>query len=144
MVFFCACNKMKVYDRPCVYVVQEGDAAYSESSTVSAMSNNLVKTYNIVLSAEAMAETVNVVYDIVVGDGLKEGVDFELHRQPGNVTFLPGIHFQPVRITFKRSPVDETKDNSLTIRIVSTPEGTGIGMEGPSHRNSIHKILKIN
>mgnify|MGYP007033759645 FL=1 len=77
----------------------------SSSVTVSAKANT-IGTYNIYFSTPATGETVTLTYEVVAGDGLKEGVDFRLLQDENSITFLPGIYDMPVRIQWIAHPPD--------------------------------------
>ena len=70
-------------------------------------------------------------YEIVVGDGLQEGVDYELVTTGNQLTFEPGIYDMPIRIKWLAHPVDETKDNTLTIRLTGNSQSLHLGVPGP-------------
>lgn len=142
----CGCHKLeyKVYDNPYVYIIEEGDKSQVETSTVSEDADNLVKTYRILLSSKAVDESITVGYDIIVGNGLTEGIDYEFITKGSSVSFLPGIYSIPIRIRFLKNAVDRTKDNSITISITSVSADIGMGVPGPAHRNRFHKVTKIH
>ena len=59
---------------------------------------------------------------MILGDGLKEGVDFKLQASTASpLTFEPGTYDLPVRILWLKNPdFDGSKDNSLRIRLKSS------------------------
>jgi len=127
------------------YYVCIKDEAGSSSSTVSASAQDLVVTYYVQLVSAARKDNLTVDYEIIVGDGLTEGVDFELATQSRTVTFLPGIYRTPIRINYLKHSVDASKDNSITIKLVSTSDSSiGIGYPGPSAKYSSYSIKKVN
>ena len=59
---------------------------------------NNINTYSVYLSSKPLTENLEVNYQVIVGDGLKSGVDFELVTKGSTLTFLPGIYDMPIRI----------------------------------------------
>lgn len=117
----------------------------NESSALTVSQNaNSIGTYNIYLSSPQFFEPVKVNYTIVAGNGLTEGVDYEIISASREVSFLPGIYDMPVRIRWLSNPVDESKNNSITINLVSTdnPAYT-IGLPGPDSKQKSLTITKI-
>ena len=47
------------------------------------------------------------------------------------LTFEPGIYDMPIRIKWLAHPVDETKDNTLTIRLTGNSQNLHLGVPGP-------------
>ena len=86
-------------------------------------------------------------YEVIAGDGLKEGTDFKIqssHRSP--LTFDPGSYSRPIRVIwYKSSAFDPSKDNTLTIRLTGCSDPSIIlGYPGPSKKFSQHVVTKIN
>lgn len=129
-----------LFDDWYVCVKDEND---SQSSFVPDDADGLVGTYYFYLVSEERKTDLIVNYELVVGDGLKEGVDFECQNASNSVTFAPGIYKRPMRIRFLKHPIDPTKDNTIKIKIVSTSDqGITIGYPGPSAKFSYHTITK--
>lgn len=141
-----SCTKIqyKVYDNPYVYVKFAGDLGQSETSNVMAMSNNLERTYNFCLSSKKLDYPLTVYYEITVGDGLTEGVDFEILSEDRSVVIEPGEFIQGFVIKYLRRKVDKTQDNTLTIRITKTEPEINIGIPGSTPSNVTHTIKKVN
>lgn len=133
-----------VYDNPFVYVKSDSDAGQSETSTVSSNANNLTRTYNICLSSKTPSGPVTVSYEIIVGDGIREGIDYTLATTGSSVKMVPGVYMMPIRVTWLRNKVDPARDNSLTIRITGVSPDMQIGFPGQTPRNVFHKITKVN
>ena len=71
-------------DNPCVYITTASAEGYPNTQTrdeISAQSNNLTYELYVWLSTKAFVEDIVVEYEVVVGDGLKEGVDFVVKSQ---------------------------------------------------------------
>ena len=101
-------------------------------------------SYFVELHAETRQSDVVVTYEVVPGDGLKEGVDYILNESK-TVTFPKNVYRMPLRIQYMRHTVDPSKDNTLTIRLLSTndPE-VSVGYPGPSKKYSTHTVTKVN
>ncbi|QEC42911.1 hypothetical protein [Pseudobacter ginsenosidimutans] len=116
VLLFSACSKNEndTYDLRYVHIMD------NESSTVNISDKaNVVSTYGIYLSGPQVLEPVTVTYKITVGDGLTEGVDYELINPASEVKFLPGIYDMPVRIRWMANPVDPAKNNTVVIELLS-------------------------
>jgi len=139
ILLFSACNKneIEVYDNPFVHIMYEGASSVKVSSKA-----NVLKEYNIYLSSKPLSQNLVVNYEVVVGDGLKEGIDFEMITQGNSLTFLPGIYEMPVRIKWLPNELDPLKDNSMVIRITDNNLGFTIGLPGPANNQSELKITK--
>lgn len=115
------------------------------SSRVLSSSNNLVNTYYFQLVSEKRDTPLKVDFDIIVGDGLTEGVDYVLQRDIRSIEFEPGVYKKPFRINFKSNAVDPSKDNTITIQITKVSDsGIRIGYPGPNAKFSNHVIEKYN
>ena len=120
------------------------DANGEDKSVVPSFSNEYWVSYFVELHAETRQSDVVVTYEVVPGDGLKEGVDYILNESK-TVTFPKNVYRMPLRIQYMRHTVDVSKDNTLTIRLLSTndPE-VSVGYPGPSKKYSTHTVTKVN
>ena len=89
-------------------------------------------------------DSVEVSYEIIVGDGLVEDVDYKVVTTQNPLVFLPGIYDAPIRVRWLKHTVDPTKDNTLTIRLTSNSKGYTLGFPGPGHIQSQVTIEKRN
>ena len=156
LLCMCACSqKYIVYDNPYAYIKWAADAAAAESSSIISLSAT-ERSYSIILSSKRPTEPITVYYEIEVGDGLEEGVDFEILSPERSVVFTP-VEDGPatiedftrnVNIKFLRHKVDKTKDNTITIRLTGSDSPVHIGLpgnkEGEPAKNSFHTIKKKN
>ncbi len=129
VVALCACQKEEFegYDVPFVKIATTTGA----SQTVVLSDVNNVNTYLVTVSSKALTSALVVDYQIVVGDGLQEGVDYQLVTTGNQLTFEPGVYDMPIRIKWLAHTVDETKDNTLTIRLTGTNQNLQLGVPGP-------------
>lgn len=114
------------------------------SSVINWESNNLIKEYSLVYVSSVLSD-INVKYEIIVGDGLRENVDFQLIKGEieGDVTLYKGIYKSAIRIKWLKSPLDETKDNSVTIKLISCDDkDVMLGRPGPDARGNEYIIQK--
>lgn len=142
IVALTGCAKDKIFDHPFVYIIQ--GSSYENTTKINSQSNNLTVQYDIHLSSKTLDDALIVSYDITAGDGLEEGVDYEIVTKGRQATFVPGVFTIPVRIKYLRHTVDPTKDNSITITLTGSSMGFDLGFPGPDHNNIYHKIIKIN
>lgn len=134
----CGLNELPEYNLKYIHIMMNE----SSETTVSSKAN-MIGTYNVYLSAPASEETVTVTYEIIAGDGLKEGVDYKIITQGNILTFLPGIYDMPIRIQWFSNTLDPKKDNTLKIKLISNDKGYSIGLPGPNQNQSVFTIRKI-
>ncbi len=129
IITLCGCQKEEFegFDVPFVKVTTTTGA----SQTVVLSNVNNVNTYMVSVSSKALTSALVVDYQIVVGDGLQEGVDYQLVTTGNQLTFEPGVYDMPIRIKWMAHTVDETKDNTLTIRLTGTNQNMQLGVPGP-------------
>ena len=101
--------------------------------------------YYVDYTGETQKETLTLTFSVTAGNGLTEGVDYEMITKGNTLSFLPGIFTIPIRIKWLSHPLDPSRNNSLTISLESSsdPE-TIIGMPGPDSLNksiTIHKYV---
>lgn len=142
VVTLCACQKEEFegYDVPFVRITTTTGA----SQTVVLSNVNNINTYMVSLSSKALTEPLTVTYDIVVGEGLQEGVDYQLLTTGNSLTFEPGIYDMPIRIKWLAHTVDETHDNTFTIRLTGTNQNLHLGAPGPDGLQKQLVITKQN
>jgi hypothetical protein len=87
--------------------------------------------YKVYLSAQLQFDPIDVQYEVKIGEGLQEDRDFKLLTTGTNLTFPQGIFERPIRIAWKESELDPTKDNTITIRLISNSKNFTIGLPGP-------------
>ena len=134
-----ACGKdvMEPYDHPFIHIMKD-----NLSTTTVAWNVNAVNTYSVYLSSKPLKEKLTVDFDIIVGNGLQEGVDYEIINKSRSLLFLPGIYDMPIRIKWLPNPIDPTKDNTIKIVLLSNSMNLTIGMPGPDHLQSEFTITK--
>jgi len=140
LALLCSCEKhQEVYfDTPFVRIE---DASGLANMTIDHTLDNVLTEIRVVVSASSkyFTEPITVEYEVIVGDGLQEGVDFRIqasHRSP--LTFSPGTYTLPIRVIwYKSDAYDPSKDNTLKFRLTSTsiPEML-MGVPGPDHKRS--------
>jgi len=144
MLLLCSCEDRLniVFEDYYVCIKDETDSAVS---TVKSSVDNYVATYYVGLVSPILDSPLTVNYEIIVGDGLKEHVDYELQSDKKYVTIARGIWKMPIRIKYLKHTVDETKDNTITIRLTGcSDESINVGYPGPSAKFSTHVVTKIN
>lgn len=135
-----SCNKelLKPYDHPFFYIHVDQSSLINVQSTRNEMVN-----YKVFFSTKMQYEPVTLKYDILVGDGLREGVDFELVNTSKDLVFKPGFFEMPITIRWISNPIDATKDNSITIKLLSNDKDITVGLPGPDKNQTELKIVKI-
>jgi hypothetical protein len=123
----CTTDEKDPFDESFIHIMSDTGA----SEIVVGSDVNNINTYSIYLSSKSLSENVVVTYEITVGNGLKNGVDYELLTKGNELTFLPGIYDMPIRIQWKPNRVDEAKDNTITIRLMENNLGLTMGLPGP-------------
>ncbi|MBQ8487090.1 MAG: hypothetical protein IJ559_01500 [Prevotella sp.] len=138
----CADQEGEWFDTPFVRIATSTGA----SSTVVLSDVRNVNTYSVYLSSTPLADddSLTVSYEVVVGDGLVEDVDYKVVTSQNPLVFLPGIYDMPIRIRWLKNPVDPAKDNTVTIRLTANSKGYNLGYPGPDHKQSEVIIEKRN
>ncbi len=110
--------ELEPLDSPFVYI-KDGNG--TGSMNVDADANNLTTSLYVTTCSRKIEEVVEVSFRAIVGDGLKEGVDFRIKQGlEGSVKFQPGVNKMPIHVVWSKNPdLDPSKDNTLTIEITS-------------------------
>jgi hypothetical protein len=104
-------------DKPFVYIMDESGGG---SATISATGNNISSELFVHLSCRKFNEPIKVYYDVIVGDGLKEGVDFVIQSTTKSPITFKNYDPQPIRISWRKTEnFDPTKDNTVTFALKS-------------------------
>ena len=135
LALLCGCERHTetFFDTPFVRIEEANGGS---TMVIDHTLDNLLTEIRVIVSASKnyFMEPITVEYEIVVGDGLKEGTDFRIqssHRSP--LTFSQGTYSLPIRlIWYKSASFDPSKDNTLTLRLTgcSVPEML-LGVPGP-------------
>lgn len=135
----CHINDLKVFKGSFVYF---NEAA--SSSTVINSKGTFTGEYMIQFTSEAIEENLKVTVKAHVGDGLKEGVDFQL-LSPSELTFYPGVYKLYYRVKWLPHQLDPSKDNTITLEIESASDpNVTLGVPGPSQKYRTIKLTKNN
>ena len=83
-----SCSKdEEPFDHPFIYIAD----AQGGSSAVIDCDGTFVATYYVYMSTKKIAEDVTVNYELVVGDGLQEGVDFPVLLSCFPAVYMKGL-----------------------------------------------------
>lgn len=140
MLASCADDGPEVFDQPFVRIT----APNGSSSQIVLTNARVVNTYTVYLSSRPITDSLEVNYEIIVGDGLQEDVDYKVVTTQNPLKFLPGIYDAPIRVRWLKHDVDPTKDNTMTIRLTGNSKGYTLGFPGPDQVQSQVKIEKRN
>ena len=136
----CAKQEYVVYDNPYAFVVADG-YGMQESTEILAKAS-ATRNYIFCLSSRERQTPLSLYYEIEFGDGLSEGVDFQVETLKGSVVFEPKSYRDTIQIKFMRHSLSKDKDNTLTIRLTGASEDVNLGVPGASARNASHTIMK--
>lgn len=120
-----SCNKIETFTGAFVAF----DTAGSSTTTVDA-EGKFTGSYALHYSGPKPMETIVVSFAVTCGDGLAEGVDYEVATSGGKVSFLPGVYDQTIKINWLRHDIDPSKDNTVTISLTDAG-GVVLGYPGP-------------
>ena len=147
IALLCGCQKHQevFFDTPFVRIE---DANGKAAMDIDHKIDNMLTEIRVVVSASSnyFQEPINVEYEVIAGDGIKEGEDFRIqasHRSP--LTFDPGTYTLPIRVIwYKATDFDPAKDNTLTLRLTGTsvPEML-LGVPGPDKKRSEFIFKKL-
>ena len=140
MLTACGDDGPEAFDQPFVRIA----APNGSSSQIVLTNARVVNTYTVYLSSRPITDSLEVNYEIIVGDGLVEDVDYKVVTTQNPLKFLPGIYDAPIRVRWLKHDVDPTKDNTMTIRLTGNSKGYTLGFPGPDQVQSQVKIEKRN
>ena len=120
-----ACNKIETFDGAFVAF----DTAKSSVVSIDA-EGEFTGSYTVHYTGSKPSAPIVVSFAVTCGDGLSEGIDYKVATVGGKITFMPGIYEQTIKIDWLPHDIDETKDNTVTISLLSA-EGVTLGYPGP-------------
>lgn len=134
------CNDDRpLFDTPFVYILDEYGGSTSEVNSLA----TFVATYTVYLSSHTPNRDIVVDYDIIVGKGLVENVDYRIIPSSTSPLIFPnGVYQMAIRIEWLRNPTDDSKENTLQVVLTETSDDITIGMPGKTKRFSSHTITK--
>ena len=120
-----SCNKITLFDEAFVAF----DTAKSSVVSINA-TGEFTGSYTLHYTGPKLSAPIVVNFVVTCGNGLAEGVDYKLATAGGKITFMPGIYEQVIKIDWLPHEIDESKDNTVTISLVSA-DGVTLGYPGP-------------
>lgn len=120
-----SCNKITLFDEAFVAF----DTAKSSVVSINA-TGEFTGSYTLHYTGPKPSAPIVVNFVVTCGNGLAEGVDYKVATAGGKITFMPGIYEQVIKIDWLPHEIDESKDNTITISLVSA-DGVTLGYPGP-------------
>lgn len=120
-----SCNKITLFDEAFVAF----DTAKSSVVSINA-TGEFTGSYTLHYTGPKPSAPIVVNFAVTCGNGLAEGVDYKVATAGGKITFMPGIYEQVIKIDWLPHEIDESKDNTVTISLVSA-DGVTLGYPGP-------------
>ena len=120
-----SCNKITLFDEAFVAF----DTAKSSVVSINA-TGEFTGSYTLHYTGPKPSAPIVVNFVVTCGNGLAEGVDYKVATAGGKITFMPGIYEQVIKIDWLPHEIDESKDNTVTISLVSADCVT-LGYPGP-------------
>lgn len=120
-----SCNKITLFDEAFVAF----DTAKSSVVSINA-TGEFTGSYTLHYTGPKPSAPIVVNFVVTCGNGLAEGVDYKVATAGGKITFMPGIYEQVIKIDWLPHEIDESKDNTVTISLVSA-DGVTLGYPGP-------------
>lgn len=133
-----ACNKIATFDGAFVAF----DTAKSSVVSIDA-EGEFTGSYTVHYTGPKPSAPIVVSFAVICGDGLSEGIDYKVATVGGKITFMPGIYEQTIKIDWLPHDIDDTKDNTVTISLLSA-EGVTLGYPGPDRLMKDLVIRKYN
>ena len=146
----CSCEKHEViFDHPFIYITDNSTNTTSSAEVDS--EGSFETTYAVILSSRTLESELLVNYDLEPGNGLQEGVDYEL-LSPKQLVFPVGLYVNVIHIRWLPRRVDDSvdaggrpvKDNSVKIVLKSNSMNFTMGYPGPDKLNSYSTSTKVN
>lgn len=120
-----SCNKITLFDEAFVAF----DTAKSSVVSINA-TGEFTGSYTLHYTGPKPSAPIVVNFVVTCGNGLAEGVDYKVATAGGKITFMPGIYEQVIKIDWLPHEIDASKDNTVTISLVSA-DGVTLGYPGP-------------
>lgn len=120
-----SCNKITLFDEAFVAF----DTAKSSVVSINA-TGEFTGSYTLHYTGPKPSAPIVVNFVVTCGNGLAERVDYKVATAGGKITFMPGIYEQVIKIDWLPHEIDESKDNTVTISLVSA-DGVTLGYPGP-------------
>lgn len=120
-----SCNKITLFDEAFVAF----DTAKSSVVSINA-TGEFTGSYTLHYTGPKPSAPIVVNFVVTCGNGLAEGVDYKVATAGGKITFMPRIYEQVIKIDWLPHEIDESKDNTVTISLVSA-DGVTLGYPGP-------------
>lgn len=120
-----SCNRITLFDEAFVAF----DTAKSSVVSINA-TGEFTGSYTLHYTGTKPSAPIVVNFVVTCGNGLAEGVDYKVATAGGKITFMPGIYEQVIKIDWLPHEIDESKDNTVTISLVSA-DGVTLGYPGP-------------
>lgn len=120
-----SCNRITLFDEAFVAF----DTAKSSVVSINA-TGEFTGSYTLHYTGPKPSAPIVVNFVVTCGNGLAEGVDYKVATAGGKITFMPGIYEQVIKIDWFPHEIDESKDNTVTISLVSA-DGVTLGYPGP-------------
>ena len=120
-----SCNRITLFDEAFVAF----DTAKSSVVSINA-AGEFTGSYTLHYTGPKPSAPIVVNFVVTCGNGLAEGVDYKVATAGGKITFMPGIYEQVIKIDWLPHEIDESKDNTVTISLVSA-DGVTLGYPGP-------------
>lgn len=133
-----ACNKIATFDGAFVAF----DTAKSSVVSIDA-EGEFTGSYTVHYTGPKPSAPIVVSFAVTCGDGLSESIDYKVVTVGEKITFMPGIYEQTIKIDWLPHDIDETKDNTVTISLLSA-EGVTLGYPGPDRLMKDLVIRKYN
>lgn len=133
-----ACNKIATFDGAFVAF----DTAKSSVVSIDA-EGEFTGSYTVHYTGPKPSSPIVVSFAVTCGGGLSEDIDYKVVTVGGKITFMPGIYEQVIKIDWLPHDIDETKDNTVTISLLSA-EGVTLGYPGPDRLMKDLVIRKYN
>ncbi|MBR1401694.1 MAG: hypothetical protein IJ604_13370 [Prevotella sp.] len=140
VLYSCDQEESVFFDEPFVRI----STSTGEARTVVLSNVRNTNAYSVYVSSRPITDSLEVSYEIIVGDGLQEDVDYKIVTTANPLVFLPGINDMPIRIRWLQHAVNPEKDNTVTIRLTGNSKGFNLGFPGPDHVQSQVVIEKRN
>ena len=123
--FTVSCNRIETFTDAFIAF----DSSKSSAVSVDA-EGEFTGSYTVHYTGPKPAAPISVTFSVTSGDGLEEGIDYRVATPGGKLTFLPGVYEQTVKIDWLPHDIDQSKDNTVTISLMSA-DGVTLGYQGP-------------
>ncbi len=133
-------NSLPLFEDSYVYF----NTAKSGFTNINELGKSTTSYYINYVGPMEEGESIDVQFSVSAGDGLAEGVDYQMVTTENTLSFSPGVYSLGIHIRWLAHEIDPDRDNTVTLRIEGcSKEGVILGLPGPAAKDRSVTITKF-